>query len=82
MQEDLNEPVSVTTFYDSGRGTFRPEQVIWRGRQYIVSKIGLHHSFWKGRFLVHVFSVVCGDNFVRLRLETDKLRWFIDSFGY
>lgn len=81
MLADLGESISVISLYDGKAGSTTLVKIIWRGREYLIEKIGLHHLFWKGRILVHVFSVVSGENYLKLRFETDSLRWFIDSFG-
>lgn len=78
--ENLKERVSVSSFYDQATGQNGPREVVWRGRSYLVDKVGLHHRFWQGRTLVHLFSVLCGSCYLRLRLETDSLVWFIESF--
>jgi hypothetical protein len=80
MLVSLDEKISVVSFYDSRTEASIPKNIYWRGREYVIEKIGLHHHFWKGRILIHVFSVTSGDSYLRLRFETDSLRWFLDSF--
>lgn len=80
MLVSLDEKISVVSFYDSQTEVSIPKNIYWRGREYVIEKIGLHHRFWKGRILIHVFSVTSGDSYLRLRFETDSLRWFLDSF--
>lgn len=65
----IDEPVTVGIVNDI------PKYVIWKGRNYIISKIGLHHTFRGGRTLYHIFSVVSDTLFFKLRLNTDSLIW-------
>jgi len=52
MIEKISEPVSVSFTFDSGRRSVEPRALVWNGRLYAVSKIGLHHTFRKGRTLI------------------------------
>ncbi|HLA04271.1 MAG TPA: hypothetical protein VJ065_03500 [Patescibacteria group bacterium] len=65
----IDEPVTVGLINNI------PKYMIWKGRNYTVSKVGLHHSYHEGRVLCHVFSVTAGTLFLRLKLNTDNLLW-------
>ncbi len=69
----INESVTV----GSVDGT--PKYVIWKGRNYTVTKIGLHHHFREGSTLYHVFSVSTDTLFFRLKLNTDNLLWRLEE---
>ena len=58
-----------------------PKYVIWKGRNYTITKIGLHHLFRQGRTLYHIFSVLAGTIFMRLRLNTDDLGWKLEEIS-
>ncbi len=58
-----------------------PKYVIWKGRNYTVTKIGLHHYFRQGRTLYHIFSVLAGTIFMRLKLDTDSLLWKLEEIS-
>lgn len=58
-----------------------PKYVVWKGRSYTISKIGLHHFFREGRVLYHVFSVVSDTLFLRLKLNTENLRWKLEEIS-
>lgn len=58
-----------------------PKYMIWKGRNYTINKIGLHHHFTEGKTLYHVFSVVSGTVFLRLRLDTGSLLWKLEEFN-
>jgi len=69
MTQKLYEKVSVVLASDG------PKLVIWKSREYIIEKIGLHHVFKKGNTLYHVFSVSTQNLFMRLLLNTENLQW-------
>ena len=71
----LREKVIVKTTVDSRSKQLIPERIFWRGKNYSVKKIGLHHSFRRGRELIHVFSVLAEGSFFRLELESETLQW-------
>lgn len=56
-----------------------PKSITWRNRVYHVVKIGLHHTYCRGRTLYHVFSVVTHTLFLRLVLNTDNLHWVLEE---
>jgi hypothetical protein len=74
MVQAISEPVVV------GMST-EPKWVKWRQRVYKIEKIGLHHTFRQGRTLYHVFSVVAGSVFLRIRLNTENLIWQLEEIG-
>ena len=69
----INESVSV------GSVNNIPKWVVWKGRNYTIDKVGLHHTLREGRSLYHVFSVVAGTVFLRLKLNTDNLLWRLEE---
>jgi len=69
----INEPVTV------GSVDGNPKYVIWKGRNYTIAKIGLHHHFREGSTLYHIFSVVTDTLFLRLKLNTDNLLWRLEE---
>ena len=58
-----------------------PKYVRWRGRNYTITKIGLHHVYRTGRTLYHIFSVLTGTIFMRLKLNTDNLNWSLEEIA-
>jgi hypothetical protein len=69
----INESVTV------GSIDGNPKYIIWKGRNYTVTGIGLHHRFREGSTLYHVFSVTTDTLFLRLRLNTDNLLWKLEE---
>lgn len=58
-----------------------PKYVIWKGRNYTIIKIGLHHAFRKGRTLYHIFSVIANTVYMRLNFNTDNLQWKLEEIN-
>lgn len=79
MQTKLSEPVSVNFSYNHKDAKVEPRWILWNNRLYKVSKIGLHHTYRKGRTLFHVFSVSTNTLFFRLILDTDTLAWRVEE---
>ena len=52
-----------------------PLSIFWRGRVYKITKIGLHHNFYEGKILIHIFSVLSGTLFFKLKFDTKNLEW-------
>ncbi len=77
----LKEPVSVSFAYDHEKGEIFPRWMIWSGKLRAVNKVGLHHTYKKGRTLYHVFSVTSNSTFFRLILNTDNLHWEVEQIS-
>lgn len=56
-----------------------PQSLFWRGRVYLITQIGLHHTFWEGKILKHVFSVVSDSTAFKLILNTQTLNWKLEE---
>ena len=69
----LNEPVTV------GIVGSMPKYVVWKGKNYTVLKVGLHHTYREGKTLYHIFSVMADTIFLRLKLNTDNLIWGLEE---
>jgi hypothetical protein len=52
-----------------------PISLSWRSRDYKITKIGLHHSLYEGKTLIHIFSVLSGTLFLKLKFNTKNLEW-------
>ena len=69
----INEKVTVGMVNDI------PKYVIWSGRSHNITQIGFHHVYRQGKTLYHIFSVVAGTLFMRLRFDTDALYWTLEE---
>ena len=81
MIEKICVPVSVALSFDHKKRRVFPKWVVWNNRLYPVSKVGLHHTYREGRTLYHVFSVIAGANFLRLRLNSETLHWKLEEIS-
>lgn len=79
MHLKVDVPVAVVFAYDPKGARISPLRVRWDGREYPVTKVGLHHRFRLGQTLHHIFSVISGDTFFRLNLNTDNLSWRLEE---
>jgi hypothetical protein len=79
MTLKLDVPVSVAFISNPKTHSIGPFNIHWDNRDYKVTKIGLHHHYYSGRTLFHVFSVVCDNTFFRLSLNTDNLLWRLEE---
>lgn len=52
-----------------------PISMHWRGRDYKINKIGLKHNYFEGKNLIHIFSVLSGSLFLKLKFDTKYLSW-------
>ena len=79
MRLNVYVPVSVIFFSDQLGSKFRPLKLRWDGREYTISRVGLHHTYRTGRTLFHIFSVVGDGVFFRLKFNTDNLIWRLEE---
>lgn len=79
MIQRLSEPISVALTYNSSRREVKPISLHWSGRVYPVEKVGLRHTYRDGITRHHIFSVVGGNLFFRLNLNTDNLQWTLEE---
>ena len=53
--------------------------VEWKNRSYKVDKVGFHHFLLEGKTLMHVFSVISGSIFLKIKLDTKHLAWTFEE---
>lgn len=75
MALQIDEKVTVGMVNDI------PKYVIWKGRSHNITNIGLHHRFREGNTVYHVFSVLAGTLFMRLRFDTEILGWKLEEIS-
>jgi hypothetical protein len=75
MMEKINSPVSVIMDFNHHQRKLRPMQIQWNNRDWRVEAVGLHHQYYSGRKLVHIFSVTANGMFFKLELDTQSLFW-------
>lgn len=75
MLTKVNEKVSVLSLFDRQTAELKPVRLKWQGREYTITKLGMHHTLREGRVLHHIFSVTDGNIFFCLDLDTEDLSW-------
>lgn len=82
MLQKINETADVVAKYsitDKGKFIAMPVKIRWRGREYIMTKLGYPHKYRQGRTLIHIFEV-CNDTiWFRLRFDTETLHWWVEG---
>ncbi len=84
MIQEVSTPVSVIFTFNHKKQTICPTRILWDNKVYEIIRLGLHHTYRKGRTLYHVFSVETETLSLRLVLDTDTLFWKLEeiSDGY
>ena len=75
MSETIDESISVDLLSNHTKGTAYPWLIHWRGRRYMINKVGLHHIVRDGRALFHIFAVSDGISFFKLQFNAETLGW-------
>lgn len=81
MIQKLSVPVSVDLFFDHKLRRSIPVRVTWENRDYLIIKIGLHHTYRQGRTLYHVFSAISQNIYFRLVFNTENLAWSLEEIA-
>lgn len=81
MIQKMSAPVSVDLVYDHRKHRSIPRKLLWDGRIFPVTRLGLHHTFRQGRDLFHVFSLTSGSLSFRLKLDTTNLFWTLEEIS-
>jgi hypothetical protein len=81
MREKINEEVSVVMYYSARRREAVPHTISWQNREYVVGKIGYHHTVKDGATLHHIFELVDKEQtlWFRLNLDTANLHWTLEA---
>lgn len=77
MAELIKEPIYIVTNKASRKMV--PEFMIWRGRTYQFTSIGLHHTTYDGDVLIHLFSMTTTSACFRISFNTKTLLWILES---
>lgn len=75
MRQEINVPVSVIMDFNHYQDKIKPIQIQWNNRDYRIEEVGMHHHFYQGKKLFHVFSVTSKGMFFKLLLNTENLFW-------
>lgn len=58
----------------------QPLELSYAGRSIKITRVGLHHKYYEGRVLHHIFSVTSETAFYRLNLNTETLNWTLEDY--
>jgi hypothetical protein len=58
----------------------QPLELAYAGKSIKITQVGLHHKYYEGRVLHHVFSVCSETAFYRLNLNTENLIWSLEDY--
>lgn len=75
----INQPISVTLKYDSTTNKSIPTNIVWRGKDYEITKLGYHHAIKEGRTLIHIFTVENNTASFRLSFNSETLGWKLEE---
>jgi hypothetical protein len=81
MIRKIDKLVSVVSVYNHARNKMIPKKVFFEGEIHEIAKIGLYHTYRKGKALYHVFSVTSDKLFFRLILNSENLSWKIEQIS-
>lgn len=79
MREIINQKIDVISVSKKGRGVIAPLRLRWNGREFNITKIGLHHTVREGRQLFHIYSCTDGTTFFRLKCDTEIMQWTLEE---
>jgi hypothetical protein len=66
--------MGVKVVFDS-----QPRELNYAGKSIKITQVGLHHKYYEGRVLHHIFSVASETCFYRLNLNTETLNWELEN---
>jgi hypothetical protein len=79
MLEKIHERVPALFLFDPFTKRKWPARLLWRGRAYRVTKLGLHYKIREGRTLIHIFTVSTDTLDFKLRLDTEELTCVVEE---
>lgn len=77
MFEKVDEPVEVLVGFKRRPGAIRvlPYRLNWRGNQYKLDIMGLHHPARKGVNRIHLFEFTSGNTKFKVEMDSETLEW-------
>ncbi len=81
MISKICEKVSVNFVYNHINNTLLPKYLKWQNRVYVIQKLGLHYTLYRGSTLFHMFAVNSEDKYFLLSLDTDNLHWQLEEIA-
>ena len=79
MLQKIGDRVSVNLLYDHVKGISIPRAIKWNKTVYTIEKLGLHYTLYRGKTLIHMFSVCDNTHFFLLSFNTSSLNWILEE---
>ncbi|HSX09662.1 MAG TPA: hypothetical protein VLF93_05900 [Candidatus Saccharimonadales bacterium] len=79
MNLQINETIDVITIYKKLGSQTYLHKIRWKGRSYVITKIGYHHKVRQGNTLYHIFHVSTASLAFRVKHNTDNLQWILEN---
>lgn len=81
MREKLNQEVGVVAIYSARMRAAAPYMISVGTKDYVVGKVGYHHTLRKGETLHHIYEVVDDKEAMHFRLnfDTSNLHWTLEA---
>lgn len=76
----INKKVKILAVYsDKSHGTpnCMPKRMLYGGREYNFTELGLKHPTAKGKRMIHVFDMTDGLADFRLEFDAEELTWIL-----
>lgn len=73
---EISEPINVWVLFEGAM--IKPLVFLWKTRKIKVDKINLVHTSKVGTSVFYHFSVSAGNNFYRLKMDSVKMKWFLE----
>jgi hypothetical protein len=83
MREKINKEISVVTIFSARLKAVAPYLLSWQNKDYLVGKVGYHHTIRKGETLHHIYEVSDKDSSLcfRLNFDTSNLHWTLEAIS-
>lgn len=81
MIQKIGDRVSVNLLYDHLKGISIPRHIKWKTHVYTVQKLGLHYTLYRGRTLMHMFSVCNDTHYFLLAFNATTLCWTLEEIA-
>ncbi len=83
MREKVNQEISVVTIFSARLKAVAPYLISWQNKDYLVGKVGYHHTTRSGDTLHHIYEVIDKDSSLsfRLNFDTSNLHWTLEAIS-
>ena len=81
MKQQVNEEVTIVTYYTAKKRKFVPCRLEWQGCTYELGDVDYYHSYMEGRERQHIFELCDKEGMLwfRLRCNSLNLHWTLEA---